>query len=111
MHLFLFRFHRKLFILILCIGFVLFGYTATMLMLIRSPMTLSQALLADQINRYANTAPNGGTFHGCPAQGNGGDTQLNLLKNRMDTASWKAISFSQLATLPYPASVLHHDMS
>src|SRR5438270_4575847 len=58
----------------------------------------------------AKSGSTGGTFHGCPAQGNGGDTQLNLLKNRTDTGSWQSIAWSQLATYPYPKSALHQDM-
>jgi hypothetical protein len=49
-------------------------------------------------------------WQNCPRQGNGGDAQLNRLKNRMDTAAWMPISFEQLAQLPYPQSVIHHDM-
>jgi hypothetical protein len=100
------RLQSKRYLSALCIVFTLLICTASLLLVIRS-----KSALASQPHSYGNTAPNGGTFHGCPAQGNGGDTELNLLKNRTDTGGWKSMSWSQLASLPYPKTALHKDMS
>lgn len=45
------------------------------------------------------------TFHGCPAQGDGGDSALNLLKNRIDTAAWQPAALPSLLALTWPAGV------
>lgn len=100
------RFQSKRYISALCIVFTLLICTISLFPLIRST-----SAFANRPNSYGNTAPNGGSFHGCPAQGSGGDTQLNLLKNRTDTASWNSMSWNQLASLPYPKTALHKDMS
>ncbi len=60
---------------------------------------------------HGNTAPDSGTFDGCPAKGDGGDPQLNTLKNRMDTATWVPMPFSQLAGLSWPKSIERRDLS
>ncbi len=60
---------------------------------------------------HGNTAPDSGSFDGCPAKGDGGDPQLNTLKNRMDTTTWVPIPFSQLEQLPWPKAIERKDMS
>src|SRR5438105_12281328 len=60
---------------------------------------------------HGNTAPDSGTFDGCPARGDGGDPQLNLLKNRTDTAPWSPIAFSEMISWTWPHSVEKHDMA
>lgn len=111
LHLFPFRFPRKRSIFILSLAFTLLICVASAFLLIGSPLTLFQPLSLTQSQIGSNTAPASGTFHGCPAQGNGGDSQLNLLKNRVDTANWLSMAWSQLASLPYPSTVLHQDMA
>jgi len=108
---FLSKLHPKHYALVFCLGLVLIAGTASLVTFSRPKGAHAQSVSANHITPYGNTAPNGGTFHGCPAQGNGGDTQLNLLKNREDTASWSSMSFSQLASLPYPKTALHKNMS
>jgi hypothetical protein len=44
-------------------------------------------------------------FQGCPADGDGGDRELNRLKNRIDSAAWKPIPFETVLDLPWPADV------
>jgi len=60
---------------------------------------------------HGNTAPDSGTFDGCPAQGDGGDHQLNMLKNRTDTATWAPLSFSEMISWTWPQSVEKQDMA
>ena len=60
---------------------------------------------------HGNTAPDSGSFNNCPATGDGGDPQLNTLKNRMDTATWVPIPFSQLEQLPWPKAIERKAMS
>jgi hypothetical protein len=43
------------------------------------------------------------TYLGCPPQGDGGDTQLNLRKNRIDVATWQPAALSDLLKLTWPA--------
>ena len=48
------------------------------------------------------------TFQGCPPSGDGGDRQLNLLKNRVDdgiTGVYTPVSLSTLLSLTWPSSV------
>src|SRR5712691_3815862 len=60
---------------------------------------------------HGNTAPDSGTFDGCPARGDGGDSQLNMLKNRTDTAPWTPISFSDMISWTWPQSVEKQEMA
>ena len=50
------------------------------------------------------------TFGGCPPEGIGGDSELNLLKNRVDTAKYEPISFDSLTTLTWPKNIEQLDM-
>lgn len=46
------------------------------------------------------------TYQGCPPQGDGGDTDLNLRKNRIDTpGSYQSRSVDDVVSLPYPQGV------
>ena len=45
------------------------------------------------------------TFNGCPPQGDGGDTGLNLLKNRVDEGSTYAVTFEAVAGLSWPKTI------
>lgn len=45
------------------------------------------------------------TYQGCPPQGDGGDAQLNVLKNRIDTAIWQSTPLSSLLALTWPQGV------
>lgn len=45
------------------------------------------------------------TLDGCPPAGNGGDTALNLMKNRMDQGAYVPVSFASLSALTWPKSV------
>lgn len=45
------------------------------------------------------------TLDGCPPAGSGGDTALNLLKNRMDQGPYVPVSFQSLLNLTWPKSV------
>ncbi|GAC1566815.1 MAG: hypothetical protein NVS3B14_10900 [Ktedonobacteraceae bacterium] len=105
---FLSRLQHKHYALVICLLLVLLAGTASISTLSRSNSLQAKAAT---VNRPASKASNGGTFNGCPPQGNGGDTELNLLKNREDTASWNSMPWSQLANLPYPKTALHKDMS
>ena len=44
-------------------------------------------------------------YNGCPPQGDGGDTALNLRKNRIDTGRWQAATLASLVALPWPRAV------
>lgn len=53
----------------------------------------------------SNTPPSG-SFRGCPAEGDGADTQLNVLKNRAEQASSpKQMTVADVQTLPSPPGV------
>ncbi|HVO41458.1 MAG TPA: hypothetical protein VMT34_02490 [Aggregatilineales bacterium] len=42
------------------------------------------------------------TYHGCPPAGDGGDSQLNLNKNRVDAGNFQPTNFNAILTLPWP---------
>lgn len=44
-------------------------------------------------------------FEGCPPEGDGGDRELNRLKNRVDSAAWKSTPFETMLGLSWPPSV------
>ena len=50
-------------------------------------------------------APQDQTFQGCPPQGDGGDGQLNIRKNRTDTGNWQTETVANIVSLPYPSGV------
>ncbi len=45
------------------------------------------------------------TFQGCPANGDGGDPDLNLHKNRVDSAPWYPVSISSILGLTWPRGI------
>jgi hypothetical protein len=45
------------------------------------------------------------TFRGCPPEGDGGDQQLNLLKNRVDEGDYLPAEFAAVEKLSWPRSV------
>lgn len=44
-------------------------------------------------------------FEGCPAGGDGGDHQLNMLKNRTDSVPWYPVSVASILNLKWPPSI------
>jgi len=50
-------------------------------------------------------APKEISFRGCPPEGDGGDRELNLLKNRVDEGNYVTIELSAVLALPWPKSV------
>ena len=57
----------------------------------------------DNPPRQAPVSPG---FQGCPGDGDGGDRELNRLKNRVDSAVWKPIPFSSVLALSWPAGTV-----
>jgi hypothetical protein len=50
------------------------------------------------------------TFQGCPPEGDGGDPQLNLLKNRVDdAASYTLVNFDAVEKLAWPSMIERKD--
>jgi hypothetical protein len=46
------------------------------------------------------------TFKGCPPEGDGGDSELNILKNRVDVYdNWFPVSFDTVYDLPWPDDI------
>jgi hypothetical protein len=45
------------------------------------------------------------SFRGCPPEGDGGDRELNLLKNRVDEGNYVQVELSAVLALPWPKSV------
>ena len=56
-------------------------------------------------------APASFTLDGCPPEGRGGDTELNLLKNRSDPGDYSPVSFDSLIALTWPKNVEQLPMS
>jgi hypothetical protein len=56
-----------------------------------------------RIPNLPKPAPEYHTFRGCPPQGNGGDPDLNRLKNRVNEAgTWYPMPFSSVLSLTWP---------
>lgn len=49
-------------------------------------------------------------FNGCPASGEGGDEDLNQLKNRVDKGAYVPVSLDSLLALTWPKSAEQHPM-
>ncbi|MFN8504952.1 hypothetical protein [Kouleothrix sp.] len=49
--------------------------------------------------------PAGSDFQGCPPAGDGGDTALNQLKNRVDEGDYAPVSFDAVAQLAWPQAI------
>jgi hypothetical protein len=45
-------------------------------------------------------------FEGCPPDGDGGDRDLNRLKNRVDSAAWVPAPFASVLALGWPAGIV-----
>src|SRR5579859_1418572 len=45
------------------------------------------------------------TYQGCPAEGDGGDKELNIRKNRTDSASWYPVSIGSILALKWPPTI------
>jgi hypothetical protein len=50
-------------------------------------------------------APVSPGFEGCPPVGDGGDRELNYLKNRVDSGAWKSTPFETVLQSPWPSRV------
>ena len=50
-------------------------------------------------------------FNGCPAEGQGGDAELNLLKNRVDKGAYIPVSLDSILALTWPKSAEQGPMS
>ncbi len=48
------------------------------------------------------------TFEGCPITGDGGDPELNRLKNRVDSAPWYPVPVATILGLEWPQSIGGH---
>lgn len=75
-----------------------------------SPSATGPAATPASSNAPATTggsypAPREETFQGCPPRGDGGDGSLNLLKNRIDTGDWQAVTLQSLLALSWPRGV------
>jgi hypothetical protein len=50
-------------------------------------------------------APPPNTYQGCPASGDGGDPELNMRKNRTDSAPWYPVSIASILKLTWPSGI------
>ncbi len=70
---------------------------------------LSPSLVAQPVGDLANLpkkqTPASYTLDGCPPEGEGGDPQLNVLKNRSDPGDYMTISFDTLTALTWPKNL------
>ena len=68
--------------------------------------SVSPASTTDDFPVLANKPkPVNKEFEDCPPEGDGGDPDLNKLKNRIDTGRFTPVKFSVVEQLPFPASV------
>ncbi|MDB4906394.1 MAG: hypothetical protein JWO05_1178 [Gemmatimonadetes bacterium] len=62
------------------------------------------ALPSARVFAMRRQAPVSPGFEGCPANGDGGDPDMNALKNRSDTAAWQPVPIDTVLALPWPAT-------
>ncbi len=60
-------------------------------------------------NMPAKPEPKEITFQGCPPEGDGGDPELNRLKNRVDEGDYIPVSFDAIVALTWPKAVEQRD--
>lgn len=58
------------------------------------------------LGRSDKPMPVSSGFQGCPAYGDGGDRQLNFLKNRVDSAAWVPTPFATVIDLDWPSTIV-----
>lgn len=68
------------------------------------PSVVAQPV-GDLPNMPEKPVPQSYVLDGCPPEGRGGDPQLNVLKNRSDSAEYVPVSFDSLTSLTWPKSV------
>jgi len=68
----------------------------------RSPTPVSRSLLPEMPNK---PRPVLRSFNGCPPEGDGGDPDLNRLKNRIDDGQYLAVPFDAVEKLEWPQTV------
>ncbi len=66
--------------------------------------------VGDLPNMPVKPRPKEITFFGCPPEGLGGDSELNLMKNRVDEGKYVPVSFDSLTTLTWPKNIEQHEM-
>ncbi len=49
------------------------------------------------------------TFKGCPPEGDGGDPELNMRKNRVDDGNYQPVAFQTLMSLTWPKEIERRD--
>jgi len=69
------------------------------------PTTTSAPTPSGSTGTTATGAMQEETYQGCPPRGDGGDTDLNLRKNRIDPAPDQPVSLQSLLALTWPRSV------
>ena len=70
-------------------------------------MTPTPGALPDMPNK---PVPQSSTFQGCPPQGDGGDPELNMLKNRIDEGNYVPVSFDSILNLTWPKTTERRNM-
>jgi hypothetical protein len=58
----------------------------------------------------ARQTPQEETFQGCPPAGDGGDPQLNLLKNRIDEGHYQPVTVATMLSWTWPKEIERRDM-
>lgn len=77
-------------------------------------LPFSSSVLAEPVGELPNIPnkqePASYILDGCPPAGEGGDPQLNWLKNRTDPGNYADVSFDAIATLTWPKNVERQPM-
>lgn len=71
------------------------------------PVSSAAALTALAAPPVPRGGPTSG-YNGCPAEGDGGDRQLNVRKNRADSVAFAPVRFAVVRTLPVPDGALRN---
>lgn len=61
--------------------------------------------VSDNFPIIAKPKPVAQDFNGCPPEGDGGDPELNTLKNRIDEGNYVSVSFDAIMNLTWPQTI------
>ena len=92
-------------LLVILAAFYFFGSPLNSSSLGPVPSSAAAQPVGDVPNMPDKPQPPGVTFDGCPPEGDGGDSQLNVIKNRVDRGDYLPVSFDSLLALTWPKTV------
>ncbi len=92
-------------VVVLAVGAYVVRSTLGPRVILPIPASAVAAPVGDLPNIPNKQPPASFPLDGCPPEGQGGDAQLNLLKNRSDPGDYTIVSFDSLTALTWPKNI------